>query len=329
LEVRARVPLKVIISGEHAAVYGYPAVSAAIGLSVRVRAVESDGEGFLIETELDGSGPGRVRARVEASGELSRVSSPGLRRELRYVASAIRVGAREFSPPPAEVRIECEAPPASGLGTSAAVSAGVLAALAALSGEELDRERLRRLVRRVELDVQGKASWVDSTTVTYGGVLSVSGREFRRLECPRDPVLVVAYSGRPSRTGEMVERVRRLVGEVGDVGERVMEVIGEVVSGVERALEEGDLERLGRLLDVNHGLLAALGVSTRELEEVVHALRGAGALGAKVTGAGGGGCAVGVFEDVSRAEAAAELLELMGYRAHVTRPSPRGVRISG
>ncbi|MEO2240679.1 MAG: hypothetical protein ABGY09_01265, partial [Euryarchaeota archaeon] len=79
--------------------YGYPAVSAAIGLSVRVRAVESDGEGFLVETELDGPGPGRVRARVGASGELGRVSSPELRRELRYVASAIRVGAREFSPP--------------------------------------------------------------------------------------------------------------------------------------------------------------------------------------------------------------------------------------
>jgi len=326
LGAHVRVPLKVILSGEHAAVYGHPAISAAVELYVEVEAEESDGDAFSVRTELGEQALGEVRATVTPSGDVRRVSSPGLGRELSYVASAIGLCTEEFSPPPAEVRIRGEAPPASGLGTSAAVSAGVIAALASLSGEELSRDRLRELVRRVELDVQGRASWVDPTTVTYGGVLSITGREFRRLDCPEDLVLVIAYSGRPSRTGEMVDRVAELLDSVGSVGERVMEAIGDLVLKVEGALESGDLRRLGELLDVNHGLLSALGVSTRELDEIVHALRRAGALGAKVTGAGGGGCAIGLFDDESRAETAAALIDAMGYRAYVTRPSPHGVR---
>ncbi|WP_456481998.1 mevalonate kinase [Methanopyrus sp.] len=325
MRVSVRAPLKVILAGEHAVVYGYPAIAVALDSYVRVT-VEPGGDEFRVETEL--SCEGDVRAKITRDGDVKGFRSESLREELTYVATAVRKASEEFGSPPSDLRITSEAPLASGLGTSASVTAAVLLALAEVSDVDVSKEEIRRLVREVELEVQGKASWTDATVVTYGGFVKVSGREFEPIEPGRDPVLVVAYSREPSRTGKMVRRVAELRERLGIV-DGIMGMIGELVEELEVALRDGDLGTVGKLMNINHGLLEALNVSTRALEEIVYAFRSVGALGAKVTGAGGGGCAVALFEREKDAKRAVETLGILGYEAFVTRPSPYGVRTEG
>ncbi|WP_457620004.1 mevalonate kinase [Methanopyrus sp.] len=322
MRVTVKAPLKTILAGEHAVVYGYPAVAVALDTYVMVTAEPGD-DSFRVETEL--SCEGNVEAEITRDGNVKSFRSESLYEELTYVAVAVRKASEEFDALPSNLRILSEVPPASGLGTSAAVTAAVLLALAEVSNVDVSREEIRELVREVELEVQGKASWTDATVVTYGGFVRVSGREFEPIKPKRDPVLVVAHSREPSRTGEMVRRVAELREKL-DVIDGVMELIGELVNDLEVALRDGDLGTVGELMNVNHGLLAALDVSTRALEEIVYVSRSAGALGAKVTGAGGGGCAVALFEREEDAKRAVETLSALGYEAFVTRPSPCGVR---
>lgn len=232
MRISVKAPLKAILAGEHAVVYGYPAVAVALDTYVRVTAEPGD-DSFRVETEL--SCEGNVRAEITRDGNVKGFRSESLHEELTYVATAVRKASEEFDAPPSNLRILSEAPPASGLGTSAAVTAAVLLGLAEVSGVNVSREEIRRLVREVELEVQGKASWTDATVVTYGGFVRVSGREFELIEPERNPVLVVAHSQEPSRTGEMVRRVAELRERL-DIVDGVMELIGELVDDLEAAL---------------------------------------------------------------------------------------------
>jgi mevalonate kinase len=123
-----------------------------------------------------------------------------------------------------------------------------------------------------------------------GGAVRVEGDDCRSLEAPDLPI-VIGFDGGAGDTGELVAGVRGLREEY-DFAADTVAAIGDVVRRGEAALAAGDLEELGRLMDFNHGLLSALGVSARSLDTMVWAARDAGAHGAKLTGAGGGGCVV-------------------------------------
>jgi mevalonate kinase len=102
---------------------------------------------------------------------------------------------------------------------------------------------------------------------------------------------VIGFDGGAGDTGQLVAGVRALREEY-DFAADTVESIGDIVRSGEQALAEGNIEELGRLMNFNHGLLEALGVSSRSLDQMVWSARDAGALGAKLTGAGGGGCIV-------------------------------------
>jgi mevalonate kinase len=145
----------------------------------------------------------------------------------------------------------------------------------------------------------GEASRADTFCSTMGGAVRVEGDDCRTLDAPSLP-FVVGFDGGAGDTGRLVAGVRRLREEY-DFAADTVESIGDVVRRGEAVLREADpdappddalLAELGRLMDFDHGLLAALGVSSRSLDAMVWAARDAGAHGAKLTGAGGGGCIV-------------------------------------
>jgi mevalonate kinase len=115
---------------------------------------------------------------------------------------------------------------------------------------------------------------------------------------------VIGYDGTAGDTGALVAGVRDLKDRY-DVAAHTVESIGDLVRTGQAALEDGDRETIGELMNVNHGLLSALGVSSRTLDEMVWAARNAGALGAKLTGAGGGGCIV-ALDDTDETQTALE-----------------------
>jgi mevalonate kinase len=214
-----------------------------------------------------------------------------------YVDGAIRQARDAADAPGAgfDVTIESDIPLGAGLGSSAAVVVAAIDAMTRELGVTLDAREVADRAFQVEYDVQdGQASRADTFCSAVGGAVRVEGDDCGTIEAPNLP-FVVGYDGGAGDTGQLVAGVRRLREEY-PFARNTVSAIGDIVRQGEQALADGDLESLGRLMDFNHGLLEALGVSSRSLDDMVWSAREADALGAKLTGAGGGGCIVALDE---------------------------------
>ena len=300
-------PGKVYLFGEHAVVYGEPAVPAAIERRATVTAEPREDDHVRVEADdlsLDGF-------TVEYSGGTGDhpdvdVPTPLVEAAMGYVDAAVRQARAAADAPDAgfDITVESEIPLGAGLGSSAAVVvAGIDAATRAL-GTQLDRRELADRAYRAEFEVQdGQASRADTFCSTMGGAVRVEGDDCEPIDAPNLP-FVVGFDGGAGDTAELVAGVGELREEYRFAADTV-ESIGDVVRTgeelLEGALPGADpsrelLAELGELMDFNHGLLSALGVSARSLDAMVWAARDAGAHGAKLTGAGGGGCVVALDE---------------------------------
>ena len=292
----ASAPGKVYLFGEHAVVYGEPAVPCAIERRARVT-VDRRPEGLRIHADdLSLSG-----FTVEYQGTPDNhpdidVSESLVEAAMGYVTGAIEQVRDATDAPDTgfEVRIESDIPLGAGLGSSAAVVVAAIDAATRELGVELPAAEIADLAYQVEYDVQdGQASRADTFCSTMGGGVRIEGDDCRTVETPTLP-FVIGYDGGSGDTGELVAGVRALKNDYGFAADTVG-AIGDLVREGESLLDrdpEDAIPDLGRLMNVNHGLLSALGVSSRALDAMVWAARDAGAAGAKLTGAGGGGCIV-------------------------------------
>jgi mevalonate kinase len=296
-------PGKVYLFGEHAVVYGEPAVPCAIERRATVTVERRDDDHVRVTAEdlsLDGftveySGTTASEPDVDVPDDLVRAG-------IGYVDAAVEQARDAADAPDAgfDVEVESNIPLGAGLGSSAAVVvAGIDAATREL-GVSLPKEELAERAYRAEYEVQdGQASRADTFCSTMGGAVRVEGDDTRTLDAPNLP-FVVGFDGGAGDTGELVAGVRALRDRY-DFAADTVETIGNIVREGEQLLRDADpdadqsdewLAELGELMDFNHGLLEALGVSSRSLDTMVWAARSADAHGAKLTGAGGGGCIV-------------------------------------
>jgi mevalonate kinase len=297
--VVSSAPGKVYLFGEHAVVYGEPAVPCAIErrASVEVQAREDGGirvhaedltlDGFTVEyaTAAD------THPDVDVSESLVDAA-------VGYVDGAIEQARDAADEPDAgfEITVQSSIPLGAGLGSSAAVVVAAIDAATRELGVELTPREIAARAYEVEYEVQdGQASRADTFCSAVGGAVRVEGDDCRAIEDVPNLPFVIGYDGGAGDTGKLVAGVRALREEY-DFARATVESIGDIVRAGERALAADDLEELGRLMDFNHGLLEALGVSARSLDELVWAARESDALGAKLTGAGGGGCIVALDE---------------------------------
>jgi mevalonate kinase len=315
--------------GEHAVVYGEPAIAIAIDRRVKVRAEKRDDGAVRVEArDLVLAGFKALfmpNGSVALEGESGKVLSA-----LSYVKKAVEVVRERFGVHVgAHMTITSEMPVGAGLGTSAAVAVSVVKAYSLLAGLDLSKDECAELGYQVELSVQGRASRMDTTTSAIGGALYIDPRREKVYETLKGVEglrgLVVGYVNREASTGEMVERVKRLRDAYPEVLNQVIRAVGEVSKKARKAMESGDVEELGRLMNINHGLLEAMGVSTSRLSQMVYAARAAGALGSKITGAGGGGCIVALAPQ--REEGVIAALKAIGATAFSVSPTSDGVRV--
>ena len=285
----ASAPGGVFIFGEHGVVYGHPALAAAIDRRTRVW-VERRANGTV---RIDSKGFGKLSGVIFRShgGWRIRVRE-GDAKKLAYVVKAVEFTFGEIGEASGlDVRISSTIPSGSGLSSSSAVSVATVASTAASFGRVLSAEKIIEIAFRAELAVQGFASKTGVGIATHGGYVMVRGGEVEPLNLPRIR-LVICDTGKRSSTGEMVRMVARLRENQPDPVEAIFDAIGRVAGMGCEAFRERDFERAGALMDLNQALLGALGVSSPELERLAGAARDAGALGAKLTGAGGGGCMI-------------------------------------
>jgi mevalonate kinase len=276
----ASAPGKVILFGEHAVVYGRPAIAAPVE-QVRARAtLSADPRGK----------PGSMHILAPAVGLDAQLSEMPNEHPLAAAVRAVlsRLGVSRL--PACTLRISSTIPVAAGLGSGAAVSVALMRALSAFLGAPLDDEQVCTLAFEIERLHHGTPSGIDNIVITYAvPVYFVRGQPIETLKVARPFTLVIGDTGIASPTSATVGDVRRQWQENPPRYEALFDAIGEISRRAREIIESGQPDALGPLMDANHELLQKIGVSSSELDLLVEAARSAGALGAKLSGGGRGG----------------------------------------
>jgi mevalonate kinase len=295
----ASAPGKIILFGEHAVVYGRPALAVPV-TQVRATATVSKNSRGGIWVEAP---------NVNLSSELSGLAPDHpLAAAINSVFPVLGIS----RPPACTVYIQSTIPVAAGLGSSAAVSVAVIRALSEFLGQPLPDERVSALAYEVEKLHHGTPSGIDNTVVTYARpVYFVKGRPAKTFHLGAPFTILIGDTGISALTKESVGDLKKLWTADPPRWDKVFDRVGEIVWRARQAIERGDIPSLGKLMDANHALLQEMTVSSRELDRLVEAGRRAGAFGAKRSGGGRGGNMIALVEK-ENAPAVAEALKSAG-----------------
>ncbi len=274
----ARAAGKVILLGEHAVVYGQHALAVPIPDAVSATVRRQDGPTTLsipdwnLATHIDAAGRNGVDALVMT------------------IVRALDVAGSGFA-----IAVQSRLPRGMGLGSSAAIAVAIVRAFDDYLQLDLDDERVNEIAFECEKHAHGTPSGVDNTLATYARPMLFRNRgSLQVIDVePAAPLpLLVAWGAESGDTRQQVSGVRDRRGVDPQTFDALFAEIDRISLAGADALREGNYDRLGHLMNVGHGLLNAVGVSTPELERMVDIARRNGASGAKLTGAGGGGSIV-------------------------------------
>ncbi len=297
--ISASAPGKIILFGEHAVVYGRPAIAVPVE-QVRARAA--------IQAEpLVTPGSVLIEAPdIHLSTTLEELPpNHSLRATIENTLAALKVSV----PPAFTLRVSSTIPVAAGMGSGAAVSVAIIRAISAFLGSPLADEQVSALAYQSEMLYHGTPSGIDNTVITYARpVYFERGKPIQTFAIARPFTIVIGDSGVSSSTAEVVGDVRK--GWQTDPArfEAIFDTIGAIASQARQIIAHGKPDALGALMDKNQACLEQLGVSSPELDRLVSAARQAGALGAKLSGAGRGGNMIALVSPYNAAAVAAALV---------------------
>ena len=285
--ISASAPGKIILFGEHAVVYGRPAIAVPV-TQVRARVV------VLAEP----SGPaGRVHIQAPDIQLDAYLDSLPENQPLAAALWGVMKLLGVQRSPACTLRISSTIPLAGGLGSGAAVSVAIIRAYAAFLGRPLPDADVSNLVFEVEKLHHGTPSGIDNTVITYAvPVYFVRGQPIETFPVNVPFTMVIGDTGIASPTSIAVGDVRRAWQAETDRYERLFDAVGMIVERARQAIAAGDLPALGELLDENQRILREIGVSSPELERLISAAHASGALGAKLSGGGRGGNMIALCE---------------------------------
>ncbi|MCS7125435.1 MAG: mevalonate kinase [Aigarchaeota archaeon] len=267
----ASAPGKVILFGEHFVVYDNPAIVSAINLRARVEVSTYDRRGVWLRDRKVVNHPA-VRAAEYI------IQNKGFSKGLN-------------------INIFSDIPPKVGLGSSASVSIASAAAASLIIQGRIDRELIAAAGFEGERIVHHNPSGIDTCIALNGGVgIYRRSKGFTKIHIPLETILIID-TGRMRNTGEMVKKVREYMENNRERFNEILVDAEELVNIVLDMFKNGDLEGVGKLMLRNQALLREVGVSSDEIEEAVRLALKSGAYGAKLTGAGGGGCVICLVDE--------------------------------
>jgi len=278
--MKASSPAKIILLGEHAAVYGNPVIAATVNLRTYVEVKKRDDSKFYItennKTEIfEGIDKNFI--------EKFPVVAEGVNKVENYINQTSGLN----------IKISSQIPVGKGLGSSAALGAALCMAAASELGQNLTIKEIADLSWDIENIIHKKSSGVDPYTVSYGGIIKYTKGHAEKMQIKENLDVAIADTGITMNTGNVVMDVFKLK-------ERNEEIFGEwlntmkiLVNNGINFLKNNDYENFAELMNINHGMLYAIGVSCFELEKIVFELRKF-YKGAKLCGKGRGGIAIGL-----------------------------------
>lgn len=297
----ASAPGKVILFGEHAVVYGRPALAAPV-IHLRARA------------EIEETGAPDVLLRAPDVGRSIYLSRAHADNPLAAVVRVVEERCGRSLSAGYSLSVTSAIPIASGLGSGAAISIAVIRALLQYLGlaDSVSREAVSEMAYEVERLHHGTPSGIDNTVIAYERpvyfVRRDPGPQIETFHPARPLRLVIGDTGIRSATKDVVGDVRRRWEREREDFEVIFDACGCLAEAGRAALLAGDLESVGELMNENHTWLQRMTVSSAPLDSLVDAARAAGALGAKLSGAGRGGNMIALVTDETEEAVSAGLL---------------------
>jgi len=322
----ASAPGKIILFGEHAVVYDKPGIAAAVNMRSSVEAAAADevvlvNYGREVHIAVDDLlALGReIDALIEAK-DFDTIKSIARDKNIAPLYVIYKTGVF-----PACVVVQKSV--LKGMGSSSSVFASIAASLLSLRGA-WERSEVSALAYAGDVVAHGGTpSGIDNTVVTFGGYCYFrKSSGFKSLSLPSLHVVVID-SGEEASTAEMVSLVRTELQSDPEKYGKIMDELGNVTERALNAMRAGDAEKVGALMLQYYELLSEFGISTERLDEIVDCAVRAGALGAKPTGAWGGGICIALARDEKHTEALVSTLKEMGFEAFGTKLGAEGVSV--
>jgi mevalonate kinase len=305
-------PGKIILFGEHAVVYGRPALAVPVTqVHAGVDISDSDSAGIWIQAP-----------DIHLHAELNTLPSD---HPVAAVIHNLFFLSRYPHPNPSpsgrgtkgeglNIKITSTIPVASGLGSGAAVTVALTRALSTHINYSMTDEQTNAFAYEIEKLYHGTPSGIDNTVITYAKpVYFIKGQTLETLKVGQPFAIVIGDTGISAPTKESVGDVKKLWEADKAKWENVFDKAGMIVQEARGAIEKGKMKELGTLMNQNHALLQEMTVSSPELDKLVSAARNAGALGAKLSGGGRGGNMIALVEP-DQAEAVAISLKASGAK---------------
>lgn len=291
---------KLILVGEHAVVYGQPAIAIPFPLKVRAQVSKSIGE-------------------ITISSLLYTGNMEGIPSEMTGISECIKNALMHLNKPLKDINItiRSEIPLGRGLGSSAAVATAIVRGIFFYFNRTLTQEELCSLVEISESHAHGKPSGIDMMAVASNSPIYFKRQEGACSFTALKPLyLVVADSGKIGDTRRAVEKVKKNHLADSESIDAVVNRIGEITEKARETISGGELRNLGSLLHKNHEELKLLGVSNETIDRMVDTAMRAGAIGAKLTGGGMGGCMITLANTMADGEyISKELLKVGASKA--------------
>jgi len=301
---------KIILTGEHSVVHGTHAVAAPITLKMKAKVWDHDkGVRLLIP-----------RWGVEQTIEFGADHKYSIYKSLEMILDHLDLRNR-----PMNIEVFPEVPRAMGMGGSAALAVAIIRALNKHFELGLGDDDVRRLSFESENIVHGGASGIDNTVSTYGNLIMFQKGTPPKMETLtlKEPIpIVIGLSGVESMTSKMVKQVRENAEKHSKWYDQIFKQMDELALASKEAIEKRDLNELGMIMNMNHGYLNTLGVSYPDVESLIEIARNNGALGAKLTGGGGGGAMIALCDSDKMQKKIQKKMHEVGYDALIAEIKP-------
>jgi len=284
----ASAPGKIILFGEHFVVYGMKAVLCSIDKRITATSQFIDEKVIRIRSSL-----GESEINIDSSNNLEKVQQKFMKPFFYVTQRAIKENSSKSG---IELVLESEIPTGVGLGSS---SAACVAATASVNGLfcKLSKNDVMKIAVQAERIIFEQNSGADSSVSTFGGLVSYDLKNgFENISSRNDLRFIISNSAQVHNTQDVVRQVRNFKEKNNDLFNKLCKLEIDIVDNAMSSLRENDLNKLGSLMLKNHDLLKQIGISTEKIDLLVEEAKKT-SYGAKITGAGGGGCIISLVDD--------------------------------
>ncbi len=312
--ITASSPGKVILFGEHAVVYGFPAIAVPV-FNVKSNVYISPNPKGEPDNIYINAPDINLHCNVDELTE----DNPTRRLILEIKE---HLGIKSF--PAFNLRIISKIPIAAGLGSGASISISIIRAITGFLGVKIDDKDVSNLAYEIEKIYHGTPSGIDNTVITYQKpIYFIKGKPFQIIRIKKPLTLIIADSGIKSLTSEVVAELRKRYEKNTIEIQEQFTAIGKISDEARRCLSNGNLIKLGTLMNQNHKVLASLDVSNSTLDRLVSTALSGGALGAKLSGAGKGGNMIALVDKKAAQSIASDLIQAGAVNTIITDITPR------